>query len=424
MKIGFLIARMTYFKTLGNLIDAALAGGHEAWLFYLADAELGSKSYQKAVPDDFPHFHSGQPEAAPYRPEEVGNLGRRYGLDALVTHEGYRIMSAQGQAAQLLRLREGGTKTFALSHFFEFSKQPLEALDHFDKTFFLSEFARDLMFDLHAANGNAPALRAAHLHKTAIASSPAFEQIGQTDPAAARREFGIPEGQRVVLLAAPVLSGVTSWRWVVWREAARRTRLKRVASTGRWGYLAETLSGPAFKDCVDEIRSFCDRSNAVLVVKSRQKQDDPDYLVAAADVYLDGSVEEYYPVFTTYRILAAADMLISANSMSIIEAVAAGIPAVNIYVPHREFNRDPVPIRRRYLDALLAFKPGNLMHYPGCIWGVDRRAFPGWLRRKVLSDFRVDPERRKAYIEKYLDIREASSSLRILGEIEQVVAHG
>jgi hypothetical protein len=424
MRIGFLIARMTYFKTLGDLIEASLAAGHEVRLFYLAGADLGSKSYQQAVPDDFPRFRSGQPQAIPYQPEEVGGLGRQHGLDALVTHEGYRIMSAQGQAGQLLHLRQSGTKTFALSHFFEFSKQPLEALDHFDRTFFLSEFARDLMFDLHAANGDAPALRAAHLHKTAVASSPAFEQIGRIDPAAARHEFGVPEGRPVALLTAPVLSGVTSWRWVVWREAARRTRLKRALGVGRWRYLPETLTGPSFKECVDAIRAFCDRNDAVLVVKSRLKQDDPGYLVDAADVYLDGSTEEYYPVFTTYRILAAADLLISANSMSVIEAVAAGIPAINIYVPHREFNRDPLPVRRRYLDALLAFKPGNLMHYPGCIWGVDRRAFPRWMRNRNLADFRVEPAQRAAYLHKYLGLTETPSSQRILGEIERVVAHG
>lgn len=420
MRIGFLIGRMTHFKTLGNLIDASLAAGHEVWLFHLAHADWGSKNYQKVVLEDLPQFANGQPNFAPFQLEDVGGLGERFGLDALVTHEGYRVMQGFGLAAELLRLRASGTRTFALSHFYEFSKQPLEALDHFDRTFFMSEFGCDLMFDLNDAN---EAVREKYLARTAVVSTPAFEQIGKTDPAAARKEFGIPLEKPVVLLVAPVLSGVTSWRWVAWREPDRRTRIKRAISARRWRYLPETLTGPSFKECVEAVRAFCDRSGATLVVKSRAKQDDPDYLIAAADVYLDGSDEQYYPVFTTYRILAAADLLVTANSMSAIEAVAAGIPAINIYVPHLEFNRELTPVRRKYLDTLLGGRPDSLMNYPGCIWAVDRRQFPRWMARQRWDDFKVDQSRRAEYTDRFLGITDEPSSQRILHEIQQVVGH-
>ncbi|TAK12686.1 MAG: hypothetical protein EPO32_08070 [Anaerolineae bacterium] len=425
MRMGFLIDRMTYFKTLGNLIEICLEAGHEVWLFHLAEADWGSKDYQKVVIEDFPRFAHGQPNLAPYRMDEVSGLGKQFKLDALVTHEGYRMLSIAGEEDELRRLRESGTRTFALSHFYEFSKQPLEALDHFDCTFFMSEFGRDLMLNLQAGNnGRAEDLRQRYLARTAVVSTPAFEQIGITTPATARAEFGIPHGKPVVLFVAPVLSGVTSWRWVAWREPDRRTRIKRAISARRWRYLPETLTGPSFKECVDAVRAFCDRNGATLVVKSREKQDDPDYLVAAADVYLDGSAEIYYPVFTTYRLLAAADLLITANSMSVIEAVAAGIPAINIYVPHLEFNRELAPVHRAYLDTLLGGKPDSLMNFSGCIWAVDRRAFPRWMDRRRWEDLKVDESRRAKYVDRFLGITDEPSSRRILREMEKAVAHG
>ncbi len=399
---------------MGVLIDACLNQGLDVYIFYSGETSDPGKSYQNATPANIPRFPDRQPQYVACQPHEISLLAAEYRLDAFITHEGYHTLQGFGQLESVRTLRQQGTAVFSLTHFFEVSRLPLEALDHFDLTFFMSEFGIELMFDLNAAT---PAERAHYRPRMATAGSPTFDQLAGLDQTAARAHFGLPPDRPVVVLAAPVLSPVTLWRWVVWREPALRTRLKRALSARRLDFLPQIFSGPSFERCVAAVRAFCDRHNAVLVVKSRLKQDDPPYLIAAADHYLDGADEEYYPLFTMYRLLAAADLVVSAQSMSLVEAVAANVPAVNIHVPFREIDEPSRSTYARYLEVLLGSAPDSLMNTPGCMWSQPWQSFPRWLNGKTLADFRLDSTRADEYRQHYLGMEATPSSQRILDTI-------
>ncbi len=414
MRLGVVIPREPTLKNMGGIVEAALAAGHTVIAFYQAEARGEAKSYQNPSQAIAQAFRDQQPELVRYAPQELARLAAERQLDALIVQEGYHTLSNAGALGELATLRRNGTAVFSLTHFFEVSRLPLEALDHFDLTFFMSEFGIELMFDLNAAT---PAERAHYRPRMATAGSPTFDQLAGLDRAAARAYFGLPPDRPVVVLAAPVLSPVTLWRWVVWREPALRTRLKRAISARRLDFLPQIFSGPSFERCVAAVRAFCDRHNAVLVVKSRLKQDDPPYLIAAADLYLDGADEEYYPLFTMYRLLAAADLVVSAQSMSLVEAVAANIPAVNIHVPFREIDEPSRSTYARYLEVLLGSAPNSLMNTPGCMWSQRWQTFPRWLNGKTLADFRLNSTRAEEYRQHYLGMDATPSSQRILNII-------
>lgn len=416
MRLGFLLPRTPMLKNLGGLVAACLSGGHEALVFYLEEnaMDAGPKAYQKELSQIQAQFAPQQPRVFPYQPSGIAHLAHQHRLDALIMEEGYHVLNNAGTLEKLDELRRNGTAVFSLTHFFETSRLPLEALDHFDQTYFMSDFGIELLFELNAAT---PAQRTRYRPRMVAVGSPTFDQLADIHRPAARAELNLPADRPVVVFPAPVLSPVTTWRWVVWREAALRTRLKRAFTARRLHYLPDILSGPPFEHCVAAVREFCDRHNALLVVKSRLKQDDPSYLVDAADLYLEGSHEEYYPVFTVYKLLAAADLVISAQSMSLVEAVAAGVPAINIHMPYHEIAETDSPIYRRYLDILLGSAPNSLMNTPGCLWSHSWRTFPRWLAGKNLADFSLQPEAARAYQRGYLGMEDVPSSQRVLNAI-------
>ena len=413
MRIGFLLLRKTYLKTMGALIDACLEAGHSVFIFYQPNAIHGEKAYQNVRPDNIPDFLGGQAQIVEFELRDFEKLHDEYKMNIVVTHEGYHVLHDDVPEKKFKYLRASGVKLVSLCHFFESSQQPLEALNYFDKTLYMSEYARQLHFELQGA----PRTLAEDIYgELGVAvGAPLFDPIGSTKPEQIRGALSIPADKKVILFSSPVLSAVTPWRFAVWSEPSRWTRTKNAVKQGNWAYLPEIWTGSSFKQTVEALRGFCDRQDAFLIVKSRVKQVDPDYLIEAADLYLDGSADRYYPIFTTYELLAIADLCVTVMSMTAPEAVAVGVPVLNIYAPATDYDSPPSEVYVRYLDTLLTNQTESLMNFPGAINTIDRRGIVSWLRNNKIEDVATNADAQRNYREKYLGINDQQkSSARIL----------
>jgi hypothetical protein len=418
MKTGYLLNRITYLKTMGSLIQASLEHGHEVFIFYIPNALKGAKAYQNASGEMLQPIEKLGAEIIEIGMEELSNLRGRFGIDVLCMQEAF--YNFENSLDILKEVRDSGVRLVSLAHFFEIAQKPLAALKPIDKTFYISDFARKLHVELQGSEGGQSELMGSGADRWAATGSPMFDQIGTVSREEAGRELNFPSDRKIVVLIDPVIAPTTPWRFHVWRDASRLSRARDAMLAGKFSWIAEIFFGNTFREIALEIRQFCDRQNAFLVVKSRGKQANSPYLSSIADVYIDGLEDEYFPVFSTYKVLAAADMCITVNSMAAPEAVAAGVPCVNIYVPHHDRAAVSSPERTKYEDALLSGAPDSLMNYLGCIWKVDRRNARTWFKDHDLADVKIDPQRQKEYVAKYLGIGEESASQRILAELESL----
>ena len=416
MKIGFLLKRVTYLKTMGSLIQASLARRHEVVLFYIPGASKGTKAYQNASHEKLEPLERLGADLVEIEIEGISTLGRRFGIDVLVTQEGFYNFRAQLDALQALR--KSNVRLVSLSHFFEIAQQPLDALEYFDKTFYISDYARDLHFALQRYEKGDFADDERRAGRWAVSGSPMFDQIGTMDRQEARAALNLPQDRKIVLLIDPVIASTTPWRFHVWRDADRLTRTRGALDAGRMDLLGEIWFGSTFRETFKEIKNFCVRQEALLLIKSRGKQPVSRFLSEAADMYANGMNDEYFPVFTTYKFLAASDLCITANSMAAAEAVAAGIPCVNIYLPHMDLAAPTTDRSAKYFEQLLGGKPDSLLNFRGCVWKVDRREASAWFKKHDVRDVVIDPESRELYKQKFLDIEQTSASRRILTDLE------
>ena len=415
MKIGFLLKRITYLKTMGSLIKESLMQGHEVFIFFIPNVAKGAKAYQNVSSEKLEALKKLGAEIVEIGMEELSGLGSRYGLDHLVTQEGFHSLNAQ--LGDLAALRKSGTRLVSLSHYFEIAQHPISALEHFDRTIYLSEYARDLHFELQVQEENrAPEQeRVADLISTA--GSPMFDPISKLKRRDIRANMEIDDEQKVVLYISPVISSSTPWRYSVLRDASRLSKSRDVLIAGKPGYLGEIWFGKSAQQIFEEIKVFCDRNDAMLIVKSRGKQADGSYLSDGADTYFNGFDDEYFPVFSTHTLLAASDLCITANSMAAAEAVAVGVPCLNIALPPHDRVGHSSAERNNYEEALLGGSPGSLMNYPGCVTRVERREIASFLSSKMIDQQEIDPIKREEYISEFLGIEGRSSSQRILEEM-------
>ena len=172
-------------------------------------------------------------------------------------------------------------------------------------------------------------------------------------------------------------------------------------------YLPHIFKGWNDVNIVKAVRRFCDQNDAYLVVKTRTKTLAYDYEKEAADLLLYD--ESDYPP-TILEILSISDLLIGYHSMAVTEAAFFEVPYLLIAIPNELIWNDPV------LDTLETDDP-SLWRCEDVIWrlNIDEvlRKLPGL----SISDFQMDPEKRKQYIQKHLGFNDMHNANRILDEI-------
>lgn len=414
MKIGFYLTRDTQIKTLGNLIAESVGRGHETTVFFEENSlQGGDKAYQNLSAEKVNTF--SQLGAKIQKVVGLADLLSKPDVEVLIAHKPFYTF--QNQMLELANLREQGVRVVSITHFFEVVVEPLSSFNHFDLAVYPSQFARELHVDIQRKYGEPGDANTDSGHYF-IGGAPMFDQITHGSREQARKELGIAADAKVVLLMAPVISPITPWRFHVWREASRLEKTRVALLVGKMNFLPDIWLTPAWGDIFKTIKLFCTDNSAMLITKSRGKQADLDYMVAGSDLYVDGKHDEYFPLFTTYKLMAAADLCITVNSTAVVEAVAAGVPCLNIHVPHLDFAEPLTKAYTRYMDVLMGPQPGSLVNFPGCVWHVEHAKIISWLRGRNLESITIEPEAQATYTRELLGITERSSSERIMDKVE------
>ena len=174
-----------------------------------------------------------------------------------------------------------------------------------------------------------------------------------------------------------------------------------------------------FSGCTIEVRRLGDQT---LVRKTAQNPEFNKKLIRevgkltelAADIFVDGTDDVYYPTFTGYELMATADLCIQTYSYSAVEAVIAALPTVCITTP-RDY---PLSQRdwRHTMAGELQFNndSGGLFNYPGCVNSVEWSQAVRYFDQAKLEDFTINTDKRAEYISKFAGLGKESSSSKVL----------
>ncbi len=183
---------------------------------------------------------------------------------------------------------------------------------------------------------------------------------------------------------------------------------KGLFKPGTLGQKIEILRGPSYKKLFLELKKWCHAQNALLIVKSRAKHDEPDFVQQNADLFLvDG--DNYFPT-VTLRMLAVADVLISIWSTAVIEAAQMGVFNITIQPPAMSMPNDS-PANR--------FLSPRLFEHPGVTTCVNYKDVSRFLSSHSLNDLQINGAERSAYLEKFSGPLDNHASDRIVDHLKK-----
>jgi hypothetical protein len=393
---------------MGSLIQAAIERGHEALLL----TDPGERKPGEATtPEDLAHW----PRARVLPIQRGASLvplltGAR--AEALVGPSLHFVLASMGPEADIRAVRAAGVRLYSVDYIVEALNSRPEAYRLLDRTFYTSEFERNWHWRESPFKGDFDALgQSLRLARSAIGGSTMLDQLGLVDRAAVRRQLGLGPDKPVVLLMSLKMAVPEPRRRFVWGDGSALTRTAKAVAYGRADLVPEIWKGNGYRALAQATRRFCDRAGAALVVKARQKNQDPSFLQDVADIFVERD-DEVFP-YTSIQLMAVADLCIHFQSGAVLEAAMAGVPSISVKVPLSDAQRE-------YPAHTFAFDPreGSLSNFPGVAWFTPPEGAVALLEGRTLADFRLDPAARRAYVERYLGFDDLGSSRRVLQVIE------
>jgi hypothetical protein len=97
----------------------------------------------------------------------------------------------------------------------------------------------------------------------------------------------------------------------------------------------------------------------------------------------------------------------------VLEAVFAGVPSLSVHVSQEHLKSYPT-----YAEFYGA-QPDTLQNFAGVVWSATPAEAITRLDGATLADFRVNAERRRAYVAQFVGFDDTRSSDRVLDVIER-----
>lgn len=333
---------------------------------------------------------------------------------------------------------------------------PAAEFDRFDIAFFNSQYWIDEgieFYDLAEKLRSRTNLELSFRKKWKVTGTTQFDHIFYCDRDAIRIKLGLPPGKKIVTVFA-FETNFTYWSQRIFLESRLWKRLwsvliapfsfpgifSKIGKAKIWQMLGrsirerpewlwQSLTSASELETMRAIRIFCDRNDALLVLKARRKHNLSPHHHELSDIVLEED-REYLPS-TSFQVLSVSDLMITLYSTAAVEAATCGVPTLNLVPPKNVlYTRDQCDLM--FLHKAPDFNKANLRFYQHNSGGVFN--FPGvvesWtvneavkrLPTAKLGDFKLDPEARKAYMLKYVAPAAGPSAERILDQVERLAS--
>jgi len=415
MNVGFHIPRDNSIKLFAPLVDLLLENNCKVTLFCdytQKPSEMGYKAYQFPAVEKMPKFKR-QVNTVPFKnTAEVERIIQEEKIsvcfftnfppiaDELKTNlkkKGHSLITAQLQHYyDLLFLKRNISNTDAIycysRNWIEWWKKYVVLKN------MVGEPAREQFFkDIDK--------------KCVVTGFCELDQVKDFKAGEIRKKYNIPVNKKVVLLMPFPFRLSSVWLNSVYTPQPAFLKRLKLMWHRAGEYLPDVYKKIDDLEVTKAIRAFCDRNDAVLVVKGRIKNPIPKYVRKMADfLFLD---ESFYP-FTTLELLFISNLTIAYCSMTILESALMGIPSVCI-IPK------PGKLWPGYevLDGMTDFlaEPGSFYNFEGVVYNFDAENFVSDFPQKTFEDCRLNPEKKKNFVKKFLGFDDYNTGRRIYEDL-------
>ncbi len=398
--IGFVISRSAELKVYAPLASAALAKGYKVFLICGPNPEQSWPNTPTYKPikanlrfqDDqhiqyipYSDYKDAHHQIITHRIKNIFTLGFRPG--SLTYYLGHQI-------SQKFRL-------YGLQSYADYLATPPELMQKFDAFFTFSPIMKDIYQKVY------PKASMASLNSVFQAvGNPMTENINtlQQHSADIRSKYSLPSNKKIVLLLSFNI-GNELWRKYVFGSPNWLYSLAALIYFHEYSKIPLIWSQPKLKRILAELKQWTRQNNAILVTKTRSKQNEPSYLKRTTD-YLITDTGSWLP-YPALELMSISDLVVSFNSTGIIESSALGKFMLSIKLTDDK----TTSIGDTFTRTI--YRPSNVSQT------VDYYDFQKFLSSHALSDFTKQSSEFALYNNTFISKNTTPASHQILDYLNQ-----
>jgi len=433
-KITFVIQRLPFFKVIGGVIDEALRRGHIVNLA-LDKSQIGKihKGVKRPSKHLLPKFLFGKPKIIEY--DQVRNLSDSLlpASDVVVLNCGcvsdYEnfLDNPDTYPYQYQKIRKSGVPLVSLhSHFYDNCVLKLNAYSSVDLTCVLSDYSlklhKEVLLDMSNLAKDQKEQYEKEIdqvlnEKVVVTGSALFDMF---DNFYHSKRNNYSKNSDIVFFHLKFMHRYP-FLDIFARYHSRVISALISLCLYKGDYFSKILKYPRYKDIIKRVGNLAKQNQFNIIVKSRPKHGKQyiNELTKISQQFITGADDEFYPEFTSMKILQHAKFCVHIRTFAVLESVIAGVPSVHIQIPANPLYSDKQNFH--FIEKIRSCAPETMYNYSGCVWNVPWEDVLYFFDNFDFKTIEQDSEKRDKYIQYFCGITERSASEKQMDAIEKLL---
>ena len=424
MKIAFHVGRINFYRFYGPIIDEALSQGIqvECWHDYSA-SKSGFKGNLFPSISAAPKFRNGEVQFNAYNGlDELRSLLLENRADFFVSFftPAYLFKDEKIKFKTKWVCLQNGIDFFSINKWTDLKSADLIFTYGSNWIEFGQKF-NEMIKKEKISPSDAENEKLEFISKTRNVGWPQADQVSFIDPHNVREKLNIPFDAQVVLLCPMDIDVLcidheSESSFNVYNQFNRLGQLKACLKSKSLKRIPKVLKGESYGETLKSIKSFCERNNALLIIKARNRFTTKTNIGSCLLNKIADKIiydESFYPA-TIFEVMSISSLCIHFYSLSVTEAAFLNIPSIAVK-PYDSYLRIVPELKN---NSFYEFCEFDLFDAP-FITKVTGETIPKLLQSRSLDDFKMSKESYIAYRSKYYSNFDFSSSKNVIKELTE-----
>jgi len=169
-----------------------------------------------------------------------------------------------------------------------------------------------------------------------VNGSPILDSFYKTSDHVIKKKYNIPANKKIVLFMAPHIQGLKNtykdpWYSYIFLENSKFLSVLKLIARMKFSLIKEAIYGYRYTDLLDSMKIFCNKNDALFIVKVRNKNsENMNIYLKNCDLLIS---EESMVPYTTIELLQVSNLVIQFVSSGIFEILISKVPSITIVFP-------------------------------------------------------------------------------------------
>jgi len=328
-KIGVIIKKSSMMKGLASILVEITSRSLDLTIFSGPDPE---KSFPKNI-DQRPikeniYFPGIEKSKIIYfnNLHNLDKIVQKEQITDLITTD---IRKEEGCFDAIKNIHQKGIKTHYIQFYGDFLYMENDSLEAVNNFFVYGKEMKEIYKRTY------PNISQKEINKIKIIGNPAIDFIKNIDINKTKEKYNLPKNKKIIVFFSTI-TNLDYFRKNIFTNNSKLKSLLKIIKDGKIEYIPLIFKSN-YKDIIIHLKKWSDENNAIIILKTKIKHNDPEYL--RKRIYKSLSDKTSWHPSMSLELISISDLVLSMSFSTTLESITLNKPSIQILDPTQNNNR-------------------------------------------------------------------------------------